>query len=131
MPSVGSRARAVICESYESRLQRLTHDLAVGASRMSTICDSCKQPVYLDEGCARIMINDPSPDFRALPVDAVLPIFRRAPQLDLCAQCLVKLITALSLPPDTFTPRLSPVASVVPTGILTEEDLVKLGLKET
>ena len=77
------------------------------------------------------MINDPSPDFRTLPVDGAIPTFRRPPQLDLCAACLVKLIGLMKLPPDTFTPRPPPAEPTSPVGALTREDLAKLGLTET
>lgn len=98
---------------------------------MSTMCDSCKQPMQPDDGCARIMITDPSPDYSSVSVEN-LPTFRRPPALDVCAACLLKLVTALSLPPDTFTPRPPRVEPAVPTpaGALTEEDLIKLGLKD-
>jgi hypothetical protein len=43
----------------------------------------------------------------------------------------VKMIAALNLPPDTFTPRPLPTVAETPAGALTEDDLVKLGLKES
>lgn len=102
---------------------------------MSTMCDGCKQLLDQDDGHARVSIFDPAPDFSsnkiwtAVPEGISLP--RRAPQIDLCATCLLKLIAALDLPPDTFVPRpprAEPVADV-PAGALTPEDLVALGLK--
>jgi hypothetical protein len=98
---------------------------------MSTVCDSCKQTLRQDDGCARIMITDPAPDFQNITAGS-LPTFRRPPEIDLCAVCLLKLIAALDLPPNTFTPR-PPRAEPtehVPVGALTEEDLVRLGLKD-
>jgi hypothetical protein len=96
---------------------------------MSTVCDSCKQTLLQEEGCARIIISDPAPDFQDISVKAG-STYRRPPQIDLCANCLTKLIAALNLPPDTFTPRPPPHAESLPcTGALTDEDLVRLGLK--
>jgi hypothetical protein len=96
---------------------------------MSMMCDSCKQIVNEENGHARISISDPSPDFSA----AVISMPRRPPTIDLCATCLLKLIASLALPPDTFTPRAPRVEPTEPTpmGALTQEDLVRLGLKET
>ena len=71
---------------------------------MSTLCDSCKQTVHQEDGYARIVISDPTPDLQSISVEA-LPTHRYPPQIDLCANCLTKLIEVLSLPPDTFTPR--------------------------
>lgn len=95
---------------------------------MSTVCDSCKQLVNEENGHARVSIFDPSPDFSA----AVISLPRRPPTIDLCATCLLKLITSLGLPPDTFIPRPPRIepAEPRPVGALTEEDLVKLGLKD-
>lgn len=95
---------------------------------MSTICDSCKQPVPPDEGGAKITIQDPSPDFS---INAPLPTFRRSPQLDICAACTLTMIKVLNLPPDTFTPRQPPATPDIPSGGLTDEDLQALGLQET
>lgn len=102
---------------------------------MSTICDSCKQGLREDDGCARIMITNPSVDYATLSPEDLHTLHRRSltSTLDLCATCLMKMIASLSLPPDTFTPRppRAEPADSTPVGALTEEDLVKLGLKES
>lgn len=92
---------------------------------MSTICDSCKQPISQDDGGARVTIQDPSPDFS---INAPLPNIRRPPQLDICAACTLTMVKVLSLPPDTFTPRQPPAKPNTPSGGLTDEDLQELGL---
>jgi len=101
---------------------------------MSTICDSCKQPLKRDDGCASLSITDPTPDYSTIAVDD-LPKFRhrRSPQIDFCATCLVKLIEVMALPPDTFAPGPPPATAPVedlPQGALSQEDLIALGLKE-
>lgn len=96
---------------------------------MSTLCDSCKQIASPSEGGARVTVQDPALDLRALAPDAEIPSFRRPPQLDLCASCLVALIKFLDLPEDTFTPQVLPAAPPPPPGALTEEDLKQLGLE--
>lgn len=93
---------------------------------MSTICDSCREPMPPDEGGARVTIQDPTPDFRTVTADS-LPSYRRPPQLDLCPRCLMKLIEHLHLPADTFTPQL-PAAKATPAGALTAKELIDLGL---
>lgn len=96
---------------------------------MSIKCDSCNELLDEDDGHARISIFDPAPDFSA----AVIPPPRRPPQLDLCATCLVRAIEVLGLPKDAFVPRpapVVPVASPSPTGALTPDDLVALGLTD-
>lgn len=100
---------------------------------MSTICDSCKQPMHRDDGYAQIMVNDPMPDYTSMsPEEIKISMSRRPSTLDVCAACVVKLVTALELAPDTFTPRPPPADSreSPPAGALTDEDLIKLGLKE-
>jgi hypothetical protein len=96
---------------------------------MSTLCDSCKQVVRQEDGCARVMVHDPVPDFQALSVE-LIPTYRNPPQIDLCAACLTRMVEVLGLPPGTFTPRARRIESVPSPGALTEEDLIGLGLKE-
>lgn len=96
---------------------------------MSTKCDSCKETVNEDDGSANVGIRDPAPDFNP---DAnglySTPNIRRVPTVDLCARCLVKMIEVLGLPKDTFTPRTAKKPPDSPTGGLTPEDLIALGL---
>lgn len=94
---------------------------------MSMICDSCKQPLVQDDGYGQIRISDPTFDYRS----GKTPTFRTPPQIDLCSSCLLKMIGALGLPPDTFVPRPPPPPAPPPlelAGALTPEDLVALGL---
>lgn len=96
---------------------------------MSIKCDSCKQNLNQDDGSARMMISDPTPDFRG----GEMPVIRRSPQLDLCATCLVKAIEILGLPADAFVPRSKPAAPAAPpesSGALTPDDLIELGLTD-
>lgn len=96
---------------------------------MSTICDACKKVLDHDDGCARVMITDPTPDFHSLSPDEIAGLSHRRtlPQVDLCATCLTKMIEVMELPPDTFTPRPARAATAS-TGALSAEDLAQLGI---
>ncbi len=103
---------------------------------MSLVCDSCKQPLDEGDGGARLLITDPTIDYRTLIESgpSALSAPRQPPRIDFCASCLVRLIEVLGLPPDTFTPRPLPtepaeLAADPPTGALTKKDLIALGLE--
>jgi hypothetical protein len=94
---------------------------------MSSMCDGCKLILDENDGYASISIRDPSPDFS---VDAPRPTFRVPPKVDLCADCIVKMIAALDLPTSTFQPRPKPAEPAAPAGALSDADLADLGLKD-
>lgn len=92
---------------------------------MATKCDSCAHTIHEADGGAHVFVRDAMPDYTL----GVVPPYRQAPKIDLCAGCLTKLIDTLGLSDDTFRPR-KPQQKSPLMGALSEADLAALGLAD-